>query len=177
MENNNSNIINEVETEDFDLKKHLLSALLGSLYYLFIYIPFILPFKVWGKAATRISLLWEEKSIMYNENKSNHPLFLFYFNYVTNFVFDAAMFLLWPLGFIFATYTFISMYEYTSFIEGYVLQLLTFYISVLVVKLQKEILFFVVNNLLSWLFNVIRNIGKLIKNVWLLNFVYRNKTN
>ena len=177
MENSNSNLINEVKTEDFDLKKHSLNALLGSLYYLFIYIPFILPFKVWSKAATRISLLWEEKSLMYDENKSNYPLFLFYFNYIVNFLFDAAMFLLWPIGFIYATYTFIDNFEYTPFIEGYLLILLLVYVSILTVKLQKEILFFIINNLLSWLFEVLRNIGKLIKNAWLLNFVYRNKTN
>ena len=177
MEKINSNLISEVKTEDFDLKKHLKNAFLGSLYYLFIYIPFILPFKVWSKAATRISKLWEEKALVYNENKSNYPMFLFYFNYIINFIFDAAMFLLWPLGFIFATYTFIDNYDYTPFFEGYIVVLLSIYSSVLFIKLQKEILFFIVNNLLSWLFDVLRNIGKLIKNAWLLNFVHRNKTN
>ena len=177
MEKINSNLISEVKTEDFDLNKHLKTAFLGSLYYLFIYIPFILPFKVWSKAATRISKLWEEKSLMYNENKSSYPMFLFYFNYIINFLFDAIMFLLWPLGFIFATYMFIDNYEFTPFIEGYIFVLVGYYASVLIIKLIKEILFFIVNNLLSWLFDVLRNIGKLIKNAWLLNFVHRNKIN
>ena len=77
MEKINSNLISEVKTEDFDLKKHLKNAFLGSLYYLFIYIPFILPFKVWSKAATRISKLWEEKSLVYNENKTLDNYFYF----------------------------------------------------------------------------------------------------
>jgi len=175
MEKINSNLISEVKTEDFDLNKHLKNAFLGSLYYLFIYIPFILPFKVWSKAATRISKLWEEKSLIYNENKSSYPMFMFYFNYIINFVFDAAMFLLWPLGFIYATYSYIDHFDYTPFIEGYILVLLSIYSFVLIIKLLKEILFFIVNNLLSWLFDVLRNIGKLIKNAWLLNFVHRNK--
>jgi len=175
MEKINSNLISEVKTEDFDLNKHLKNAFLGSLYYLFIYIPFILPFKVWSKAATRISKLWEEKSLIYNENKSSYPMFMFYFNYIINFVFDAAMFLLWPLGFIYATYSYIDHFDYTPFIEGYILVLLAIYSYVLIIKLLKEILFFIVNNLLSWLFDVLRNIGKLIKNAWLLNFVHRNK--
>jgi len=102
-------------------------------------------------------------------------MFMFYFNYIINFVFDAAMFLLWPLGFIYATYSYIDHFDYTPFIEGYILVLLAIYSYVLIIKLLKEILFFIVNNLLSWLFDVLRNIGKLIKNVWLLNFVHRNK--
>ena len=177
MQNSNSNIVNEVKTEDFNSKKHLLNATLGSLYYLFLYIPFILPFKIWSKAATRVSLMWEEKKLMYNENNNKYPLFLFYFNYIVNFLFDAAIFLAWPLGFIFSTFLFIVNYEYTPFIEGYLYVLSCVYVSVLITKLQKEILFFIINNLLTWLFDVIRNIGKLIKNGWLLNFVYRNKTN
>lgn len=176
MENINSNIVNEVKTEDFNSKKHLLNATLGSLYYLFLYIPFILPFKIWSKAATRISLLWEQKTLMYDENTNNYPLFVFYFHYIVNFIFDATMFLVWPAGFIFATYSFIDNYEYMPFIEGYIFVLFYLYVSVLSVKLLKEILFFIINNLLSWLFDVIRNIGKLIKNAWLLNFVHRNKT-
>ena len=177
MQNSNSNIVNEVKTEDFNSKKHLLNATLGSLYYLFLYIPFILPFKIWSKAATRVSLMWEEKKLIYDENNNKYPLFLFYFNYIVNFLFDAAIFLAWPLGFIFSTFLFIVNYEYTPFIEGYLYVLSCVYVSVLITKLQKEILFFIINNLLTWLFDVIRNIGKLIKNGWLLNFVYRNKTN
>jgi len=177
MQNSNSNIVNEVKTEDFNSKKHLLNATLGSLYYLFLYIPFILPFKIWSKAATRVSLMWEEKKLMYDENNNKYPLFLFYFNYIVNFLFDAAIFLAWPLGFIFSTFLFIVNYEYTPFIEGYLYVLSCVYVSVLITKLQKEILFFIINNLLTWLFDVMRNIGKLIKNGWLLNFVHRNKTN
>jgi len=178
MENNNSAIVNEIKTEDFNPNKHLLNATLGSLYYIFLYIPFILPFKIWSKAATRISLLWEQKTLMYSENKNNYPLIFFYFHYIINFLFDAVMFLLWPLGFIWSTYTSIdTYYEFTSFIEGYIYMLFAIYVSVLTVKLQKEILFFMINNLFTWLFDVIKNIGKLIKNAWLLNFVHRNKTN
>ena len=64
MEDKVTNIANETKTEDFDFKKHFVKASLGALYYLFVYIPFILPYKIWGKAATRISLLWENKSIV-----------------------------------------------------------------------------------------------------------------
>lgn len=59
----NQNIATDVKTEDFDFKKHFANALTGALFYIFVYIPIILPFKIWGKAATRISLIWEKKII------------------------------------------------------------------------------------------------------------------
>jgi len=31
------------------------------------------------------------------------------------------------------------------------------------------------NTLLKWFIEVLTNIGKLIKNIWLLNFVYKKK--
>ena len=41
MENNNSAIVNEIKTEDFNPNKHLLNATLGSLYYIFLYVLMI----------------------------------------------------------------------------------------------------------------------------------------
>jgi hypothetical protein len=175
MENKDINIANEIKTEDFNFKKHFVKASLGALYYLFVYIPFILPYKIWGKAATRISLLWENKSIVYNETDKGYPLYLFYFNYIINFIFDALIFLAWPVGLIYATYAYIDAFDYMGFFDGYVVSLFTYYFSVLAIRLAKETLFFVLNYLVIWLFDVIRNIGLLIKNLWLLNFVIKKK--
>ena len=175
MENNITNIANETKTDDFDFKKHFVNASLGALYYLFVYIPFILPFNIWGKAATRISLLWENKSIVYGENDKEYPLYLFYFNYIINFIFDALIFLAWPIGLVYATYAYIDAFKYMDFFCGYVVSLFTFYFSVLAIRLAKETLFFILNYLVIWLFDVIKNIGLLIKNIWLLNFVTRKK--
>ena len=175
MENKDINIANEIKTEDIDFKKHFVKASLGALYYLFVYIPFILPYKIWGKAATRISLLWENKSIVYNEKDKGYPLYLFYFNYIINFIFDALIFLAWPVGIIYATYLYIDAFEYMDFFGGYVVTLFTYYFSVLAIRLAKETLFFTLNYLIVWLFEVIKNIGLLIKNIWLLNFVIKKK--
>ncbi|MEJ6663161.1 MAG: hypothetical protein QNL31_02560 [Flavobacteriaceae bacterium] len=175
MENKDINIANEIKTEDFDFKKHFVKASLGALYYLFVYIPFILPYKIWGKAATRISLLWENKSIVYNEKDKGYPLYLFYFNYIINFIFDALIFLAWPVGIIYATYLYIDSFEYMDFFGGYVVSLFAYYFSVLSIRLAKETLFFILNYLIVWLFEVIKNIGLLIKNIWLLNFVIKKK--
>ena len=173
--NESTNIAMESKTEEFDFKEHLVKASLGALYYLFVYIPFILPFNIWGKAATRISLLWDDKSILYNENEEGYPLFAFYFNYIINFIFDAFMFLAWPIGLILATYSYIDGLEYANLYDAYIITLFMYYFSVIGIRLAKETLFFVLNYLIKWLFSVIKNIGLLIKNMWLLNFVIRKK--
>jgi hypothetical protein len=181
MEEKSNNIAKEPETEDFNFKLDFIDASLGALYYIFVYIPFILPYKVWGKAATRLSLLWEDKSIAYDENGEDYPLFKFWFNYVINFLFDILMFLVWPIGLIYATYDFIdSMLNLSSsgqmeFLKEYVNLLFISYFAVLVIRLSKETLFFILNNLVKWILDVVVNIGKLIKNMWLLNFVFKNK--
>tara|TARA_B100000482_G_C12591735_1_gene291804 strand:- start:932 stop:1450 length:519 start_codon:yes stop_codon:yes gene_type:complete len=161
------------QIENFNFNKHFLNAILGSLYYVFVYIPFILPFKIWGQAAARISILWEKKSLGYDEKKSNYPLFIFYFKYVVDFVFDAAIFLAWPFGIIFSTYTYIDS-TYFNF-EDFILMLGGFYLSVLYTRFLKELLNFFLNYLVVWMLDVIKNIGLLIKNMWLLNFVFKNK--
>ena len=109
MENQEKQFAVELKTGEFDFKEHALKAILGALYYLFIYIPFILPFKIWGKAATRVSSLWDTKSLAYNENNSNYPIYLFYFEYMINFIFDAVTVLMWPIGFIYFSYTFMHV--------------------------------------------------------------------
>jgi len=172
----NHNIATDVKTEDFDFKKHFLNALLGALYYIFVYVPIILPFKIWGKAAARISLLWEKKSLGYNENDSTYPVLYFYFMYLVNFLIDAVIFLIWPLGFLFQTYQYFIEYEANPpFFEAYVLVLLGLYLSVISLKIVKEIIYYFLNTLLKWFIEVLTNIGKLIKNIWLLNFVYKKK--
>ena len=172
----NHNIATDVKTEDFDFKKHFLNALLGALYYIFVYVPVILPFKIWGKAAARISLLWEKKSLGYNENDSTYPALYFYFVYLVNFLLDAVIFLIWPLGFLFQTYQYFIEYEAgLPFFEAYVLVLLGIYLSVISLKIAKEIIYYFLNTLLKWFIEVLTNIGKLIKNMWLLNIVYKKK--
>jgi len=172
----NQNFAVDQKTEDFDFKKHFVKALLAALYYLFVYIPILLPFKIWGKAATRISSHWENKSLGYNEDNSSSPVFYFYFMFIVNFLLDAIIFLIWPLGFLFQTYTYFIKYEAKMpFIQGYVIILLGIYLSVISIKASKEVIYFILNVLLKWILEVIYNIGKLIKNVWILNFVFKKK--
>lgn len=178
MENKENRIAIEPKSEDFDFKNHFATAGLGALYYLFVYIPVILPFKIWGQAASRISLLWRDKSVLYSEGDKSYPLFTFYYNYLINFVFDALIFLAWPIGFVFSTYTFIDSFSSSMFVSlfiGYLISLASNYLSVLLIRLGKETLFFALNNLLTWIIDVVKNIGKLIKNMWLLNFVIKKK--
>jgi hypothetical protein len=89
---------------------------------------------------------------------------------------SAQFFLIWPLGFLFQTYQYFIEYEANPpFFEAYVLVLLGLYLSVISLKIVKEIIYYFLNTLLKWFIEVLTNIGKLIKNIWLLNFVYKKK--
>jgi hypothetical protein len=169
----NSIIAQEHKTENFSFAQHFVKALIGALYYLLLYIPFILPYMVWGKAATRLSSLWETKSLSYNEDTASYPMHTFYLRYVVDFIFDATMFLLWLVGLIM---TIKSRIDNESMeILDMITMLYTFYIGVVGVRVGKEIVFFVLNTLVHWFLSVIGNIGMLIKNMWLLNIVIKRK--
>ena len=55
------------------------------------------------------------------------------------------------------------------------IMLFTFYFYAVLIRVSKEVVFFILNNLVSWFLNVIKNIGQLIKNAWLLNIVIKRK--
>ncbi len=166
-------IAQEQKTENFSFSQHFVKALIGALYYLILYIPFILPYNIWGKAATRLSLIWESKSLAYNEDGGTYPLHSFYLKYVVNFIFDALMFLIWPIGLIIT----IKMRIDNDGMEivDVLIMLFTWYIYVIVIRVMKEVVYFVLNTLVAWFLNVIKNIGQLIKNMWLLNIVIKRK--
>ncbi len=169
-------MVSDPITEDFDFGKHFVNAVGGALYYLLLYIPFVLPFLVWGKAATRLSLIWENKSIVYSENEKVYPVWTFYLFYIVNFLLDAAIFLVWPVGFLYLGYLYAVEMEFKAdFVWFFLMPLFGTYVSVISIKITKETLFFILNNLVTWILDVFVNIGKFIKNMWLLNFVWRKK--
>ena len=51
------------------------------------------------------------------------------------------------------------------------------YGSVIVLRLAKETLKFVIENLVSWMLAVIHGIGQMLVNVWKFNVVIRHKNN
>ena len=109
--------IRDPQTGDFDFNKHGLNALFAALYYVVVYIPFILPYHIWGKAATRLSLIWENRSLQYNERDKTYPLFAFYFIYLVNFLIDAIIFLSWPIGFLLTAKAYMIDTEFDGFVE------------------------------------------------------------
>ena len=171
----NTDIAKEQRTEDFNFKEHALSALLGAAYYLLVYIPFILPFTIWGKAATRLSKVWEEKSLGYDEAGKSYPLFSFYLVYLVDFFFDALILLTWPILGLYTLYEYIMDFDIELIVEAFLIPIFIVYISALTFRAAKEVVFFILNTLISWVLDVIKNIGKLIKNIWLLNFVIKRK--
>ena len=95
--------------------------------------------------------------------------------YLVNFLLDAVIFLIWPLGFLFYTYQYFIESKANPPFLNYVIVLLGLYLSVISLKIVKEIIYYFLNTLLKWFIEVLTNIGKLIKNIWLLNFVYKKK--
>lgn len=165
--------IRDAQTEDFSFGSHALKALMAAGYYLLLYIPFILPYIIWGKAATRLSLVWDSKSIAYNENDKIYPLHTFIVMYYIYFIFDAVIFLSWILGLLFA------LFSMTQEVSAGLMVLIGAYVSVIGIKAAKEVFYFILNHILvalwKWILNVISAIGRFWIHVWGLNFVYRKK--
>ena len=165
--------IRDAQTEDFSFGSHALKALMAAGYYLLLYIPFILPYIIWGKAATRLALVWDSKSIAYNENDKIYPLHTFIVMYYIYFIFDAVIFLSWILGLLFA------LFSMTQEVSAGLMVLIGAYVSVIGIKAAKEVFYFILNHILvalwKWMLNVISAIGRFWIHVWGLNFVYRKK--
>ena len=165
--------IRDAQTEDFSFGSHALKALMAAGYYLLLYIPFILPYIIWGKAATRLALFWDSKSIAYNENDKIYPLHTFIVMYYIYFIFDAVIFLAWILGLLFA------LFSMTQEVSAGLMVLIGAYVSVIGIKAAKEVFYFILNHILvalwKWILNVISAIGRFWIHVWGLNFVYRKK--
>ena len=165
--------IRDAQTEDFSFGSHALKALMAAGYYLLLYIPFILPYIIWGKAATRLALFWDSKSIAYNENDKIYPLHTFIVMYYIYFVFDAVIFLSWILGLLFA------LFSMTQEVSAGLMVLIGAYVSVIGIKASKEVFYFILNHILvalwKWILNVVSAIGRFWIHVWGLNFVYRKK--
>jgi hypothetical protein len=165
--------IRDAQTEDFSFGSHALKALMAAGYYLLLYIPFILPYIIWGKAATRLALVWDSKSIAYNENDKIYPLHTFIVMYYIYFIFDAVIFLSWILGLLFA------LFSMTQEVSAGLMVLIGAYVSVIGIKAAKEVFYFILNHILvalwKWILNVISAIGRFWIHVWGLNFVYRKK--
>ena len=169
----NEKIIRDQQTENFDFGSHALKALMAAGYYLLLYIPFILPYYIWGKAATRLALFWDSKSIAYNENDKIYPLHTFIVMDYIYFVFDAVIFLSWILGLLFA------LFSMTQEVSAGLMVLIGAYASVIGIKAAKEVFYFILNHILvalwKWILNVVSAIGRFWIHVWGLNFVYRKK--
>ena len=165
--------IRDAQTEDFSFGSHGLKALMAAGYYLLLYIPFILPYIIWGKAATRLALFWDSKSIAYNENDKIYPLHTFIVMYYIYFVFDAVIFLSWILGLLFA------LFSMTQEVSAGLMVLIGAYVSVIGIKAAKEVFYFILNHILvalwKWILNVISAFGRFCIHAWGLNFVYRKK--
>ena len=176
----------EQSSQEFNKDKHLKPAIQAAVYYLFIYIPILLPLSIWKQAAVSLTNLWQSRSISFNSNSGNYPLWKLLYHYLITFVFDAAILLIWPLALYFCIFELDGfslikgMFEYLPFMVAFrtlAIALISMYSSVIIVRLAKETLNFAIENLVSWMLNVIHGIGQMLVNIWKFNVVIRHKNN
>jgi hypothetical protein len=169
---------------EFNSDEHLKPAIKAAVYYLFIYIPILLPISIWKEAAVSLTNIWQSRSISFNSRTGKYPLWSLFYKYVVTFVFDASILLAWPIliyQFIFEWSGFSmigNMFEYMSFsaaIKTIISGGLAMYGSVIGIRLAKETLKFVLDNLVTWMLNVLHSIGQMLVNVWKFNVVIRRK--
>tara|TARA_B110000503_G_C7022018_1_gene360219 strand:- start:6 stop:584 length:579 start_codon:yes stop_codon:yes gene_type:complete len=171
MENNN---------DSFNREEHLVPSLKAAVYYLLVYIPLLLPLAIWKNAAVSLAKLWRTRSVSFENPTGKYPLWSMLYNYLVTFVFDSAILLAWALGLYQALFE-IKGYEVFNYMDFFpamktmLIGLLTIYTSVIFLKLAKESLNFILENLITWILDVIRSIGQMLVNIWKLNIVIRRK--
>ncbi len=170
----------EQNNNSFNREEHLVPSLKAAVYYLLIYIPLLLPLSIWKTAAVSLAKLWQTRSVSFESPSGKYPLWSMLYNYLITFVFDSAILLAWVFGLYQALFEFkgYEVFKYMDFFPAMkttLLGLLTIYTSVILLKLAKETLNFILDNLITWILDVIRSIGQMMVNIWKLNFVIRRK--
>jgi len=170
----------EQNNNSFKREEHLVPSLKAAVYYLLIYIPLLLPLSIWKTAAVSLAKLWQTRSVSFESPSGKYPLWSMLYNYLITFVFDSAILLAWVFGLYQALFEFkgYEVFKYMDFFPAMkttLLGLLTIYTSVILLKLAKETLNFILDNLITWILDVIRSIGQMMVNIWKLNFVIRRK--
>ena len=164
----------------FNRDEHIMPSVKAAFYYLFIYIPILLPLSIWKDAAVSLTNLWQTRSVSFDSSSGKYPLWSLLYKYLVTFVFDAAILLAWPFAlyqaiFEFHLFTMLGHFDFVDAVELLIKALLAIYTSVIVLRLAKETLNFVIENLITWILDIFRSIGQMMVNIWKLNIVIRRK--
>jgi len=155
----------------FNRDEHLMPSIKAAFYYLLVYIPILLPLSIWKDASVSLTHLWQTRSVSFDSRVGKYPLWTLLYKYVITFVFDAATLLAWPFVLyqaIFELKSFNlleSMYESMGFVQTFkylIIALLGMYTIVILIRLAKEALNFVLGVLVTWMFDVIHSIGQMM---------------
>jgi hypothetical protein len=168
----------------FNHDEHLVPSIKAAFYYLLVYIPILLPLSIWKDSSVSLTNLWQTRSVSFDSSSGKYPLWSLLYKYLVTFVFDAAILLAWPYAlyqaiFEFKLFTMLkNAFEYSGFmdtVELLLYTLLAIYTSVVFLRLAKETLNFVIENLVTWILDILRSIGQMMINIWKLNIVIRRK--
>jgi hypothetical protein len=155
----------------FNRDEHLMPSIKAALYYLFVFIPILLPLSIWKDASVSLTHLWETRSVAFDSRVGKYPLWTLLYKYVITFVFDAATLLAWPYVLYQALFELElfsglgSMYEFMGLVQTFkylILLLFGMYTVVILIRLAKEALNFFLGVLITWIFDVIRSVGSLM---------------
>ncbi|MDA1383034.1 MAG: hypothetical protein O3A22_03945 [Bacteroidetes bacterium] len=155
----------------FNRDEHLMPSIKAALYYLLVYIPILLPLSIWKDASVSLTNLWQTRSVSFDSSSGKYPLWSLLYKYVITFVFDAAILLAWPYVLYQAIFEFEmfhnlgSQFEYLGFVgtmKYLIMTLLGMYTVVIFLRLAKEALNFVLGIIVTWIFDVISSLGKMM---------------
>lgn len=170
----------EQSNNSFNREEHLVPSFKAAVYYLLVYIPILLPLSIWKTAAVALAKLWQTRSVSFENPTGKYPLWSMLYKYLVTVVFDSAILLAWLIG-LYASIFEVKAYEIFKYMDFFPAMkttlkgLLMIYTSVIMIKLAKETLNFILENLITWILDVIRSIGQMMVNIWKLNFVIRRK--
>jgi len=159
----------EQSNNSFNREEHLVPSFKAAVYYLLVYIPILLPLSI-----------WQTRSVSFENPTGKYPLWSMLYKYLVTVVFDSAILLAWLIGlyvsiFEFKAYEIFKYMDFFPAMKTTLKGLLMIYTSVIMIKLAKETLNFILENLITWILDVIRSIGQMMVNIWKLNFVIRRK--
>ena len=155
----------------FNHDEHLVPSIKAAFYYLLVYIPILLPLSIWKDSSVSLTNLWQTRSVSFDSGSGKFPLWDLLYKYIITFVFDAAILLAWPYMLyqaIFEVKLFNdlgSMFKALGFLEAtknLAMAFLFMYTVVIFIRLAKEALNFVLGVVVTWVFDVISSLSKMM---------------
>ena len=123
--------------EENDLKDSTLKALIHVLYSI-VYLLFIVPFDLWSKATTRLADQYSSGALKISNITGLWPFLSFIKTIMFEFIFDAAAFMCYIMGPIFAIIVLFVVPDYQF--QSFLITLIAFYYAPISYMLTRDLL-------------------------------------